>query len=536
VTDTSYTTDALNRYTAISGTLAESTLAHDADGNLTEDGTWTYTYDGENRLQSMSKSGQTLTFTYDYLGRRIRKLVTGTGAKEVKYLWSGWKLAAELAADGSTATRTFVWGADFSDGRGAAGGAGSLLAQIDSSGIAYAVPDALGNIVGYADGSGAIAAAREFTPFGRVIAATSSSPDYPIGYSGQYTDAETGLVYYGLRYYSPRLVRFVNRDPIEEAGGNNLYAFVGNSPTNGWDVGGQCQNGYWLDYPDDWDPFTGMVTSTPSTFICLDGNGGGGGGNGNGGGGNGGGGNGGGAGSGGGGSGGGGGGGAGPGGGGGPAGGFVPNASHTTTVGGHYDPARDVWVGADGRTYRYVVDIGRPIANSLFYQNPDSGVWSPWDTPLAPNRAATIPNANDTLLGRANLLLATAGGQTATNIINTAGDAAIEAQKGVVGFNNSLTGGLSGTAGVDPNDPAFRTGQTAGSATNGALLAAGATAGLAKAGPAIGDALFARGTGLLNSNNYIRIGWGWKGSATTGSEVFRIAIGNKNSWIHWHFP
>jgi RHS repeat-associated protein len=239
VTDTSYTADALNRYTAISGTLAESTLAHDADGNLTQDGTWTYTYDGENRLQSMSKSGQTLTFTYDYAGRRIRKLVTGTGAKEVKYLWSGWKLAAELAADGSTVTRTFVWGPDFSDGRGQAGGAGSLLAQIDSSGgIAYAVPDALGNIVGYADGNGAIVAAREFTPFGRVIAATSSSPDYPIGYSGQYTDAETGLVYYGLRYYSPRLGRFVNRDPIEEAGGNNLFAFVRNSPTNGWDVRG----------------------------------------------------------------------------------------------------------------------------------------------------------------------------------------------------------------------------------------------------------------------------------------------------------
>jgi RHS repeat-associated protein len=230
---------------------------------LTQDGTWTYVYDGENRLQKMSKSGQTLTFTYDYAGRRIRKLVTGMGAKEVKYLWSGWKLAAELAADGSTVNRTFVWGPDFSDGRGQAGGAGSLLAQIDSSGIAYAVPDALGNIVGYADGNGAIVAAREFTPFGRVIAATSSSPDYPIGYSGQYTDEETGLVYYGLRYYSPRLGRFVNRDPIEEAGGNNLYAFVGNSPVNGWDVRGLGPSGWdWTYLGDDgvgnlvWEKFT----------------------------------------------------------------------------------------------------------------------------------------------------------------------------------------------------------------------------------------------------------------------------------------
>jgi YD repeat-containing protein len=166
VTDTSYTADALNRYTAISGTLAESTLAHDADGNLTQDGTWTYVYNGENCLQKMSKSGQTLTFTYDYLGRRIRKVVTGTGAKEVKFLWSGWKLAAELAADGSTVTRTYVWGPDFSDARGAAGGAGSLLAQIDSDGtISYAMPDARGNIVGYINTSGVMSGQTRNTRF-----------------------------------------------------------------------------------------------------------------------------------------------------------------------------------------------------------------------------------------------------------------------------------------------------------------------------------------------------------------------------------
>lgn len=48
--------------------------------------------------------------------------------------------------------------------------------------------------------------------------------------------------------------------------------------------------------------------------------------------------------------------------------------------------------------------------------------------------------------------------------------------------------------------------------------------------------LFRRGDGLLNSNDYFRIGWGWKGTADTGREVFRFSVGNKGSMIHWHCP
>ena len=39
----------------------------------------------------------------------------------------------------------------------------------------------------------------------------------------------------GLRFYDPSQGRFLNRDPIGEAGGNNLYGFVGNGPSNGID-------------------------------------------------------------------------------------------------------------------------------------------------------------------------------------------------------------------------------------------------------------------------------------------------------------
>ena len=46
---------------------------------------------------------------------------------------------------------------------------------------------------------------------------------------------QTGLIYYGFRYYSPSLGRFLNRDPLGELGGSNLYGFVENDPVNGWD-------------------------------------------------------------------------------------------------------------------------------------------------------------------------------------------------------------------------------------------------------------------------------------------------------------
>jgi YD repeat-containing protein len=111
----------------------------------------------------VATGGVTTTFVYDYMGRRISKTVGGT---TTKFLWWGWKLAAELGSDGSTVNRTYVWGPDFSDARGAAGGAGSLLAQIDSDGtISYAMPDARGNIVGYINTSGVMSGQTRNTRF-----------------------------------------------------------------------------------------------------------------------------------------------------------------------------------------------------------------------------------------------------------------------------------------------------------------------------------------------------------------------------------
>lgn len=58
-------------------------------------------------------------------------------------------------------------------------------------------------------------------------------------FSAKYTDAETGLVYYGYRYYQPSTGKWTNYDPLGESGGNNLYRAFLNSPVTMVDPDGQ---------------------------------------------------------------------------------------------------------------------------------------------------------------------------------------------------------------------------------------------------------------------------------------------------------
>ena len=61
----------------------------------------------------------------------------------------------------------------------------------------------------------------------------------PFRFSTKYQDAETGLLYYGYRFYDPITGRWLSRDPIEEEGGLNLYGFVRNDGVNFFDADGR---------------------------------------------------------------------------------------------------------------------------------------------------------------------------------------------------------------------------------------------------------------------------------------------------------
>src|SRR5437667_4113311 len=101
---------------------------NDLDGNLTNDGRWTYTWDGENRLMNMTSLSSApaaskfkLDFAYDYVGRRIQKIVsTWNGSAyvaqfETRFVYDGWNLLAEyhfVAPSTLVLMRTYIWGLD----------------------------------------------------------------------------------------------------------------------------------------------------------------------------------------------------------------------------------------------------------------------------------------------------------------------------------------------------------------------------------------------------------------------------------------
>jgi RHS repeat-associated protein len=111
-----------------------------------------------------------------------------------------------------------------------AGGVGGLLSVTSGSTSFYPTYDGNGNVSEYLDAAGAIAAHYEYDAFGNVIFSSgASAASFQHRFSTKPQDAESGLYYYGYRYFDPVTGRWPSRDPIGEEGGMNLYGFVGNN-------------------------------------------------------------------------------------------------------------------------------------------------------------------------------------------------------------------------------------------------------------------------------------------------------------------
>jgi len=135
------------------------------------------------------------------------------------YLYDGWNLVREQTTiNNQPSTSFYVWGLDLSGSLQGAGGIGGLLARV-KDGVAQSYTyDGNGNVSELVDGNGIVAAHYEYDPYGNAIAPIAS--DNPFRFSTKYLDAETGLYYYGYRYYSPVLGRWLNRGQIR---GSHLH-------------------------------------------------------------------------------------------------------------------------------------------------------------------------------------------------------------------------------------------------------------------------------------------------------------------------
>ncbi|MBI3617463.1 MAG: hypothetical protein HY210_04500 [Candidatus Omnitrophica bacterium] len=210
-------------------------FSYDANGNMvgkTEGGgasavTTAYTYDAENRLTKVVKNGSTIgQYEYDGDGGRVKKTATvsGTttattfvgslfetsGARSTKFIFLGGQRVAAVTNSPAIGSTTLYYHADH------LGGANVLT-----------------------DATGFKKELIEYEPFGQESRHEKYGSSEEIAwyyFTGKKTDDESGLIYFGARYYDPKLGRFISPDTIvpypSDPQSFNRYSYARNNPVN----------------------------------------------------------------------------------------------------------------------------------------------------------------------------------------------------------------------------------------------------------------------------------------------------------------
>jgi RHS repeat-associated protein len=243
----------------------------DDEGNLTKrielvdddpDGeTIEFTWDHRNRLTKLATySDATLTtktkevlYTYDAFDRRIKKSIDTTSqfdhadAAVEQYVYDGEDII--LRFDGSNALKSrYLHGplvdqilADEQYG----GDASHDQPASEPGNVYWPLGDHQGSIRDIVDNSGAVVRHTVYDAFGVIQSGETGTISTLYGFTGRERDDESHLDYYRARYYDAAIGRFVSVDPISfDAGDENLYRYVGNSPPNFTDSTGTFNDGY----------------------------------------------------------------------------------------------------------------------------------------------------------------------------------------------------------------------------------------------------------------------------------------------------
>ena len=245
-----YANNALNQTTATLFTSGQdalsSDLTYDSEGNLSQVHSNTsdtrYAYDEANRLISVTSlaNGANVsktTFVYDGLSRRriTREFAWQNNAwqqtSEKRSLYDGMNVVQER--DGANAVKvSYVRGQDMG------GGIGGLLARSDADGRAFYHYDGRGNVTQLTNAAGVAVVRYLYDAFGNTVEARGGALATANVFRFSTKEVVAGMYDYGFRFYSPSLGKWINRDPLAEQGGVNLYAFVHNNSIRYFDSTG----------------------------------------------------------------------------------------------------------------------------------------------------------------------------------------------------------------------------------------------------------------------------------------------------------
>jgi RHS repeat-associated protein len=227
---------------------------YDGNGNLTNDGLRSFSYNDANHLVEVAIPGQAKSdLFYDGLGRRRieRDYVwagTWTPTNEIHYIYDGNLVVQERDANNNVLV-TYDRGLDLSGDLQGAFGIGGLLARTDIKGTVFYHSDAIGNVTTLFDKYQTLEGRYLYDSFGNIVGKWGGYADVNRYRFSSKEFNPLGLYDFGGRYYDPNLQRFVNHDPLGEIGGVNLYGYVGNNPINFIDPYGLS----WFSDFGDWE-------------------------------------------------------------------------------------------------------------------------------------------------------------------------------------------------------------------------------------------------------------------------------------------
>jgi len=166
-----------------------------------------YFYNTQNQLVRAEKNGRRFEYTYDPLGRRVKK---SAEHGETKYLWNGAILLGERS---NHVQITYIHEP----------GNDHPVCLICNGEVYFYHTDHLGSPLMLTDENGDIVWQACYKFYGGIICHDPTTVANAIGFRGWYHDSETGLYYDGIGYYHPVIGRHIHQTPCGLTGDNNIY-------------------------------------------------------------------------------------------------------------------------------------------------------------------------------------------------------------------------------------------------------------------------------------------------------------------------